>query len=113
MDIDDRALWAHSPDGTIRRAWAPHVSDGSLAAPGTQVEIYLDQHGAVNGWWHTSSRLAINQRHLDAIDGEPETATGALVCQGLCGLFWQAPAAAQVIDHHERCLTCAGHLVLA
>ncbi|MBE2320415.1 STAS domain-containing protein [Solirubrobacter sp. CPCC 204708] len=113
MDTDARALWTHGADGTIRRAWAPDAFDGTLMPPGARVEIYLDQHGAVNGWWHTSSRLAINQRHLAAVDGGPEFATGALVCQGSCELLWQAPAAAQVLGHDERCLTCAGPLALA
>ncbi|MDA0184384.1 STAS domain-containing protein [Solirubrobacter phytolaccae] len=110
MDIHERALWAHSPDGAIRRAWAP-ASDGDRVPAGARVEIYLDHQGAVNGWWHTDSRVAVNQRHLTTTGTEQERAR-ALACQGTCELLWQAPAAAQVLDHHERCLTCAGPLVL-
>ncbi|MDA0169519.1 STAS domain-containing protein [Solirubrobacter taibaiensis] len=110
MDIDDRALWAHSTDGAIRRVWAP-TADRSRLPAGAKVEVYLDHRGTINGWWLTGSRLAINQRHLDTVDDEPETAP-ALACQGLCELLWQAPAAAHVLDHEERCLTCAGALAL-
>ncbi|MDA0169525.1 anti-sigma factor antagonist [Solirubrobacter taibaiensis] len=111
MDIPDRALWAHSLDGTIRCGWAPAAEDLRLPV-GAPLEVYLDHQGAVNGWWHTASRVAVNQRHLTSIDAAPTTAAG-LACQGACELIWQAPAAVHVLDHDERCLTCAGALVLA
>jgi anti-anti-sigma factor len=110
MDIPDRGLWMHSPDGSIRRAWAPAVARMRVPAD-ARVEIYLDRRGAVNGWWHADSGLAVNQRQL-AAGAEPATAP-ALACQGPCGLLWTAPAAARLLDHDERCLTCAGALALS
>jgi anti-anti-sigma factor len=110
MDVADRGLWSHGPDGTIRRAWAP-ASARSAVPAGTVIELYLDDRGAINGWWLPGSDVAINQRHLAAGDAEPLTAA-ALACQGPCGLVWQAPAAAKLTDHDERCLTCAGALAL-
>ncbi len=109
MDIADRALWTHSRDGSIRRAWAPAAAAVRVPA-GTAVEVYLDRRGAINGWWHRDSGLAINQRRL-AADADPESAAG-LACQGPCGLVWRAPAAAELLDHDEHCLTCAGDLAL-
>lgn len=107
MDIRDRGLWAHAPDGTIWRAWAP-ASEAPRVPAGERIEIYVDQRGAINGWRHPSLGLAINQRRL-APGAEPATAE-ALACQGACGVLWRAPAAARLLEHGERCLTCAGAL---
>lgn len=111
MDVPERGLWAQCPDGSIRRAWAPAAA-GLRVPAGDRVEVFLDRRGAVNGWWHAGSGVAVNQRHLAAVDAESVTAA-ALACQGACGLLWQAPAAARVLDQDERCLTCAGALAVA
>ena len=79
---------------------------------GTAIEVYLDHRGAIDGWRRPGTEPAINQRHLAPDGAEPVTAT-PLACQGPCGLVWQAPAAPQVIDHGEGCLTCAGALAVA
>jgi hypothetical protein len=105
----DRRLWAHDPDGVIRREWAP-ASPRVQVPAGAKVEVSLDEQGAVNGWWHVDSGLAVNQRRL-APHADPVTAAG-LARQGSCGVLWRASAAARLLDNEERCLTCAGALAL-
>lgn len=108
MAVAAQELWFHGDDGSVRRAWAP-PTEGFPVAPGTSVDIYLDDQGEVNGWWEPVSGLAVNQRLLDPLT-TPETTSA--VCQGRCGIVWQAPAATRLTEHSERCLTCSGHLVL-
>lgn len=109
MSIAAQELWFQGDDGSVGRAWAPPT--GSLPVPpGTPVEVYLDDEGDVNGWREPTSGLAVNQRLFDPLTA-PETASSA-VCQGPCGVVWQAPAATQLTEHAERCLTCSGPLVL-
>ena len=93
-------------DGAVRRAWAP---DGKAALAGPMLEVYVDHRGAVNGWRDLLSGLAVNQRRLGA--GSTAPLVGApMVCQGACGLTWQAPAAQGLAEHDEHCLSCAGRL---
>jgi anti-sigma B factor antagonist len=108
MAVPDLELWLQSADGAIYRAWAPPTRD--VIGPGTTVEVYLDARGAVNGWWDPQSGLAVNQRRMDS--AKASAVAGAAVCQGECGVVWRAPAARELADHRERCLTCAGPLVL-
>lgn len=110
MAISDDRLWLHAPDGTILRAWAPYAS-GLPVPAGEWVEIYLDREGAVNGWRHAASGISINQRQLPP-GAKPDTAA-PLTCRGSCRVTWMAPAALQLTEHDERCLTCAGPLVRA
>lgn len=109
MSIAAQDLWFQGDDGSVGRAWAP-PTEGFSVAPGTSVDIYLDDHGDVNGWWEPVSGLAVNQRLLDPLTA-PETASIA-ACQGPCGVAWLAPAATRLTEHDERCLTCSGPLVL-
>ena len=106
MAVSVAELWMQAADGTIHRPWGPEA-DGPVPA-GSEVELYLDADGAVNGWYEPRSGLAINQRRLGP--GETAETHAELACQGPCGLVWLAPAAARVAEHHERCLTCAGSL---
>jgi anti-sigma B factor antagonist len=106
--VPGQGVWLQSADGAIYRAWAPPARD-ALGA-GTAVEVYLDADGAVNGWWDPQTGLAVNQRRLDAV--AVPAVDAAVVCQGECGVVWLAPAARELADHDERCLTCAGPLVL-
>ena len=108
MEMSDDNLWMRAVDGTIHRPWAP-ASDGLPVPAGTDLEIYLDATGAVNGWHEPRSGLAINQRGLEP--GESPVTHADLACQGRCGLVWLAPAAARLEERSERCLTCAGPLV--
>jgi anti-anti-sigma factor len=110
MAVSAPGLWLHAPDGTILRAWAPSTN-GSPIPVGAQLDVYLDRDGGVNGWRDAESGVAINQRRLPA-GAEPATAV-PLACRGTCGVTWQAPAESALIDHDERCLTCAGPLVRA
>lgn len=107
MAVPDRDLWLHADDGAVRRAWAP-AAKGAPVVTGRRVEVYLDARGAVNGWWDAASGLAVNQRHLEETR-RPVTGD-AMACQGSCAVVWQAPAAARLAEHDERCLTCAGAL---
>ena len=107
MAVSDVQLWIQAADGTIHRPWAPRA-DGLPVPTGSELELYLDTTGAVNGWYEPQTGLAINQRGLDP--GESPATHADLACQGPCGLVWLAPAAARLEDRHERCLTCAGHL---
>lgn len=109
MSIAAHELWFQGDDGSVGRAWAP-PTEGFPVAPGTAVDVYLDEQGEVNGWWEPVSGLAVNQRLFDRLT-TPETAVAA-ACQGRCGIVWQAPAATRLTEHGERCLTCSGHLVL-
>ena len=108
MDVSVAELWMQAADGTIHRPWSPET-DGLPVPAGSEVELYLDADGAVNGWYEPRSGLAINQRRLEP--GEVPASPADLACQGPCGLVWLAPAAARLAEHHERCLTCAGTLV--
>ncbi|MDA0169527.1 STAS domain-containing protein [Solirubrobacter taibaiensis] len=107
MDIPDFGLWLHASDGTILQAWAP--ADGTPVPTGGTVDIYFDRQGTVNGWRHADSGMSINQRRLPP--GVERATAVPLACQGSCGVTWQAPAARQLIEHDEHCLTCAGPLV--
>lgn len=104
MAVVDRRLWLHTDDGVVHRAWAPDPQRD--LAPGRPIRLYLDEEGAINGWWDPISGLAVNQRHLHP--GRLPSRGVPMVCQGRCGLVWQAPAAALLVEHDERCLTCAG-----
>ena len=86
------------------------ASNGVPLAAGTEIELYLDAGGALNGWRDPRSGLAINQRRLE--HGESPATYSDLACHGPCGVVWLAPAAARLAEHDERCLTCAGPLVL-
>jgi anti-sigma B factor antagonist len=108
MAIPDRGVWFRGADGAVRRAWAPSATGFPVPA-GTSIEVYLDARGKVNGWREPSSGLAINQRRLDPDASSAPAA--AVACQGACGLVWRAPAAARLVEHDERGLTCAGALV--
>ena len=110
MAVPGPDLWLLGTDGAVLRAWAPSAERPS--APGaTSVEVYLDGFGAVNGWRSPNTGLAINQRRIDPGDAPP---TGSKVpCLGACGVVWLAPAANRLVEHDERCLTCAGPLALA
>lgn len=107
MAVPDDRLWLQTEDGVVRRAWAPSPI-GDLASTGRPIELYVDHRGAVNGWRDVVSGLAVNQRQL-GIGGLPRAGV-PMVCQGRCQMTWQAPAAARLIEHGERCLTCAGPL---
>jgi anti-sigma B factor antagonist len=110
MDVPGPGLWLHASEGAVLRAWAAPA--GGLSVPaGETVEIYLDHHGALNGWRHADFGVSINQRRLPP-GADPATAA-PLACRGTCGVTWQAPAAAELTDHGERCLTCAGPLARA
>lgn len=107
MAVSDRKLWLHAEDGSVQRAWAPDPK-GEFASPGRPIQLLLDRHGTINGWLDPISMVGVNQRHLDParapLQGDP------MVCQGPCGLVWQAPAASLLAEREERCLTCAGPL---
>ena len=105
MAVSDAHMWVQAADSTIHRPWAP-PAEGFRVAPGTQVEVYFDAAGTLNGWYDPRSGLAINQRGLDP--GDSPATHSDLACQGPCGLVWHAPAAARRREGHERCLTCAG-----
>lgn len=109
MAVSDEQLWVHAANGAIHRPWAP-MSDGLPLPIGAAIDVYLDAGGAVNGWLDPRSGLAINQRRLER--GENPMTASDLACQGPCEVVWRAPAAARLAEHAERCLTCAGHLVL-
>lgn len=109
MAVSDIEPWMQATDGTIHRPWAP-VADGLPVPIGSEVELYLDAEGAVNGWYEPRSGLAINQRCLSP--GESPATHSDLACTGPCGVVWLAPAAARLRERHERCLTCAGRLVI-
>ena len=109
MAVSDIELWMQATDGTIHRPWAP-VADALPVPAGSEVELYLDAGGAVNGWYEPESGLAINQRCLSP--GESPATHFDLACAGSCGIVWLAPAGARFEERHERCLTCAGHLVV-
>jgi anti-anti-sigma factor len=107
MDMPDLGLWLHDSDGRLHRAWAPVAA---RVRHGMSLEVYTDGYGAINGWRDPSSSLAINQRRFDRVDS-PAIGTD-LRCHGPCGVVWRAPAAVLLIEHAERCLTCAGALAL-
>jgi hypothetical protein len=109
MAVSDIELWMQAADGTIHRPWSP-AADGLPLPTGSEVELYLDTGGAVNGWYEPRSGLAINQRCLSP--GESPATHADLACAGPCGIVWLAPAGARLQERHKRCLTCAGHLVL-
>lgn len=108
MAVEDDRLWLQTDDGAIRQAWAP-APIGEVASTGRPMELYLDAGGAVNGWCDVLSDLAVNQRGLRA--GSAPAVGHPMVCQGRCGIAWQAPAATVLAERGERCLTCAGPLV--
>ena len=108
MEVSDAHLWMQAADGTVHRPWAP--ADELPGPTGSEVELYLDAAGAVNGWYEPRSGLAINQRGL--APGESPATHADMACQGRCGIVWLAPAAARLAASAERCLTCAGSLVL-
>lgn len=107
MAIPDWQLWLHTEDGGVQRAWAPQDIAESVP-PHAPIELYLDGRGELNGWRDPASGLAVNQRHLD--HAAPPEFAEPMVCQGPCGVVWQAPAAALLAAHDECCLTCAGPL---
>ena len=107
MAVSDAELWLQAADGTIHRPWAPEA-DGLPVPAGSELELYLDAAGALNGWREPGSGLAIDQRRL--APGEAPASHSDLVCKGPCGLVWHAPAAARLVEHHDPCLTCAGPL---
>ena len=109
MAVSDGQLWMQAADGTLHRPWAP-AADGLPVPTGSEVDLYLDATGAVNGWHEPHSGLAINQRGLEPAESPATHAD--LACAGRCGLVWLAPAAARLAHRRERCLTCAGPLVL-
>lgn len=109
MAVRTQALWFQGEDGSVGTAWAPPGQDFPVE-PGTPVEVYFDEQGAVNGWRHPMSGLAVNQRMFDHRVAPAEPAIAA--CQGPCGVLWQAPAATRLTEHDERCLTCSGPLAL-
>ena len=109
MAVSDVRLWMLATNGTIYRPWAP-AADGLRAPTGSEVELYLDAGGAVNGWYEPRSGLAINQRCLSP--GESPATHSDLACAGPCGIVWLAPAGTRLRERDERCLTCAGPLVL-
>ncbi len=110
MAVPAPDLWLHGADGVLRRAWTPDP-DASTTLAGRTIEVYVDAAGALNGWYDPASSLAINQRRLDSTDVPSSDA--ALRCQGRCGIVWRTPAPAALIEHGERCLTCAGPLAPA
>ncbi|MDA0167331.1 STAS domain-containing protein [Solirubrobacter ginsenosidimutans] len=103
-------LWLLGTNGAVLRAWRP-PSEGPMVPGAASIEVYLDDEGAVNGWRNPDTGLAINQRRVDR--GEYPLTASNVPCQGNCGVVWLAPAAERLIEHDERCLTCAGPLVLA
>ena len=109
MTVSEPGLWIQAADGVIHRPWAPPAERLSLQGH-TQIELYLDATGAVNGWREPESGLAINQRGIGS-DESPATYAD-LTCEGPCGVVWRAPAAERLAERAERCLTCAGPLVL-
>lgn len=108
MSVSDVRLWVQAADGTIHRPWSPAAA-GLPVPRGSEVELYLDASGEVNGWHEPRSGLAINQRGLDP--GESPATHADMACAGRCGIVWLAPAAARLAERRERCLTCAGPLV--
>jgi anti-anti-sigma regulatory factor len=110
MAVPATDLWLLDTNGAILRAWAP-PGERPSAPDAASIEVYLDSHGAVNGWRNPHTGLAINQRRINR-DEHTRTAVD-VPCQGACGVVWLAPAAEQLIEHDERCLTCAGPLALA
>ena len=109
MEVSETQLWIQAADGTIHRPWAP-AGDGLPVPAGEEVELYLDSGGAVNGWYDPRSGVAVNQRGL--APGESPATHSDLACAGPCRIVWLAPAAARLAERDERCLTCAGPLVL-
>ncbi len=67
---------------------------------------YLAGDNTVNGWHEPCPGLAVDQRWYDPPQA-PATAS-AFPCQGPCGVLWRTPAPAALLEHDERCLTCAG-----
>ncbi|MDA0136612.1 STAS domain-containing protein [Solirubrobacter deserti] len=108
MSVDGRVVWLHAADGQVHRAWAPEDVRQRLRAQ-TWVDLFLDERDRLNGWYEAQAGMAINQRLAEA-DTTPETGA-PVACQGECGVVWQAAAPARLLEHHERCLTCAGALV--
>ena len=110
MAVADLGLWLQAAGGSLHRAWVPAGRRPWLSA-GASLEVYIDHRGTLNGWSHPDSGLAINQRRLEA---EPSSREGAaLAGRGDCGVVWQAAVPAVLIEHGERCLTCAGPLAFA
>ena len=108
MSVSDARLWMQAADGTIHRPWAPAAA-GLPVPRGSDVELYLDATGAVNGWYEPRSGLAVNQRGLEP--GESPATHADMACAGPCEIVWLAPAASRLAERRERCLTCAGPLV--
>lgn len=109
MAVSDEELWVQAANGAIHRPWSPASGEPALSS-GTSIELYLDAAGAVNGWRDARTGMAINQRRLP--DGTHPATYSELACHGPCGVVWRAPAADRLLEHAERCLTCAGPLVL-
>lgn len=110
MAILESRLWIQAADGVILRPWSPASARLPVPPSGTQIEVYLDASGAVNGWREPESGLAINQRGVGP-DEAPRTYAD-LACQGPCGVVWRAPAGRRLAERAEHCLTCAGPLAL-
>lgn len=109
MAVSEATLWIQAADGPIHRPWTPPV-DAIVVPSGTPLEVYLDAAGDLNGWYEPQSGFAVNQRGLGA--GESPASFADLACEGSCGVVWHAPAADRLAERGERCLTCAGPLVL-
>lgn len=99
-------LWLRADDGEPARVWAP-LEAREVVRTGALLEVYLDAAEKVNGWWHKGSGLAVNVRGAEPRIGARFV---AMVCQGACGVVWQAPAPDYLASHDEVCLTCAGPL---
>jgi hypothetical protein len=103
----DGTLWLRDESGEIARVWAP-LEVGDVVRAGSKLEVYLDAHDQINGWWHKASGLAVNLRGAAPGIGARFL---AMVCQGTCGVIWQAPGAEYLAAHDDEvCLTCAGPL---
>lgn len=107
MAVSQAQLWLHGEDGSVQRAWAPRGHE-ALRSPGRPIELFVDADGETNGWRDPISGLAVNQRRSDRTSAP--TTSAPVACQGRCGLVWQAPAAAALLEHEEHCLACWGPL---
>jgi hypothetical protein len=100
-------LWAEGAHGHILRAWRP---DQPGIRHGAIIHVYWDDSDDIEGWHDPESGQAVDQRHFDGRAGaEP----WPLACLNGCGIAWQTPSGAALLDAEHRCLQCGGTLEAA
>jgi hypothetical protein len=100
-------LWAEGDHGHIVRAWRP---DEPGVRHGARIRVYWEEDGEINGWHDPESGQAVDQRHFD---GRAEALAWPLACLNGCGVAWQAPSGAALLEAQHRCLHCGGALKTA